>query len=190
MALAETTEQTKMLVTAEELLHLSAGDKKYELIEGDLKEMTPPGGMHGRIAAKMSSLLLNFVNSHDLGEVLVEAGFKLASNPDTVRGPDVSFLSGEKVPAGGLPEGYISGAPNLAVEIVSPGDTASEIQDKVQDYLKYGSQLVWVIYPRQQMVMVHYPDGTAQTRHQADTLDGETIIPGFSCPISDIFAQK
>lgn len=190
MALAEPTEQTKTLVTAEELWHLSAGDKKYELIKGDLKEMTPPGGTHGRIALKLGALLLDFVNSHKLGEVLVETGFKLASKPDTVRGPDVSFLSAEKLPAGGLPDGYISGAPDLAVEIVSPGDTASEIQDKVQDYLKYGSQLVWVIYPRQQMVMVHYPDGSAQTRHQADALDGETIIPGFSCPLSDIFFQK
>jgi Uma2 family endonuclease len=187
MALAQTVERTKTSVTAEELWRLSTSDKKYELVQGELIEMTPPGGTHGNIAAKMSWLLLNFVKAQKLGEIMVETGFQLASNPDTVRGPDISFLSADKVPAGGIPAGYISGPPDLAIEIVSPGDTASEIHAKAQDYLEYGSRLVWIVYPQQQTVVVHYPDRTARTLQHADTLTGETVIPGFSCQIQEIF---
>jgi Uma2 family endonuclease len=188
MVLAEIVEQTKTLITARELLQLSAGDKKYELVKGELIELTPPGGAHGSIAAKISWLLLNFIRSHNLGKVMVESGFQLASNPDTVRGPDISFLAAAKVPAEGIPAGYLSGAPDLAVEIVSPGDTAAEIQAKVQDYLVHGSQAVWVVYPQQRVVVVHHPDGLGRTLQEVDTLSGETVVPGFSCQVSDIFA--
>lgn len=185
MGLAQTT-QTK-LITAKDLWQMGAAGEKYELVKGKLVEMTPPGGTHGSTAVKLATLLQNFVDTHQLGEVMVESGFLLATNPDTVRGPDVSFLAKDKIPAEGLPDGYIHGAPNLAVEIVSPSDTASDIQAKVQDYLEYGVQLVWVVYPQQQVVIVHHPDGTAQTLDQNDTLRGETVLPNFSCQIADIF---
>lgn len=188
MVLAEMVEQTKTFVTAGELRQLSAGDKKYELVKGELIEMTPPGGTHGSIAAKISWLLLSFIKSNNLGKVMVESGFQLASNPDTVRGPDISFLAAAKVPAEGIPAGYLSGAPDLAVEIVSPGDTAAEIQAKVQDYLTGGSQAVWVVYPQQRIVVVHHPDGLSRTLQETDTLNGETVLPGFSGQVSDIFA--
>jgi Uma2 family endonuclease len=104
-----------------------------------------------------------------------------------VRGPDISFLSAAKIPPAGLPEGYIDGAPDLAIEIVSPGDTASEIQNKVQDYLAYGTSLVWIVYPQQRIVTVHYPDGVARTLRETDALSGEQVIPGFSCQMAEIF---
>ncbi len=187
MALVETTEYTKTLVTAQELWQLSQNDKRYELVKGELIEMTPPGGRHGNTAVKLATLLQNFASSHKLGEVMVETGFCLSSQPDTVRGPDVSFLAAEKIPPGGLPDGYIFGAPDLAVEIVSPNDTASKIQSKVQDYLAYGTRLVWLVYPQQQIVIVHHPDGTARTLSETNTLNGETVVPGFSCRVEDIF---
>ncbi len=118
---------------------------------------------------------------------MLKTGYKLASTPDTVRAPDVSFLSAARIPPDGLPEGYIDGPPDLAVEIVSPGDTASEIQNKVHDYLAAGARLVWIVYPAQKLVMVHYPDGVAHTLHQADTLTSETVLPGFACPIEELF---
>ena len=98
------------------------------------------------------------------------------------------FSLPKKIPSTGLPDGYISGAPDLAIEIVSPNDTATEIQDKVQDYLNYGTRLIWVVYPRQKIVIVHYPDGTAKTLGATDRLDGETVIAGFSCAVGDIFS--
>lgn len=188
MALAESIETTKELVTAEQLWQMGTEGESYELVKGELIEMTPPGGTHGRLASEIAWLIKNFVKSKQLGVVLVESGFRLATNPDTVHGPDVSFLSAEKIPSDGLPDGYIPGAPDLAVEIVSPSDTASIIQDKVQDYLAYGTQLVWVVYPRQRLVIVHHPDGTARTLQQTDTLGGETVIPDFSCQVADIFS--
>ena len=188
MVLAKTGENIKQLVTAEELWQLSGGGKNYELIRGELIEVTPPGGVHGNIAIRLGSLLQNFADTHQLGKVMVETGFRLTSQPDTVRGPDISFLSAAKIPTTGLPDGYISGPPDLAVEIVSAGDTASEIQDKVQDYLTYGAQLVWVVYPQQRIVIVHYPDGAARTLRETDTLAGETVLPGFTCRVGDIFS--
>jgi Uma2 family endonuclease len=187
VVLAKTAESVKELVTAEDLWRMSSRGDDYELVRGELIEMTPPGGLHGSTAINLGSLLLSFVKEKKLGVVMVETGYKLATNPDTVRAPDVSFLSTAKIPSGGLPEGYLDGAPDLAVEIVSPGDTASEVQDKVQDYLTYGTPLIWVVYPQQRIVIVHYPDGTARTLHETDSLSGETVIPGFSCGVAEIF---
>jgi Uma2 family endonuclease len=187
MVLAKTAESVKELVTAEDLWRMSGQGENYELVRGELREMTPPGGIHGSTAVNFSSLLLGFVKEKKLGVVMVETGYKLASNPDTIRGPDISFLSTAKLSPGGLPDGYIEGAPDLAVEIVSPGDTASEIQDKVQDYLAYGTQMIWVVYPQQRIVIIHYPDGMARTLRETDTLSGESVIPGFSCQVAEIF---
>ena len=119
---------------------------------------------------------------------MVETGYRLAVDPDTVRSPDVSFLSAQNMPSDGIPDGYIAGPPDLAIEIVSPGDTATEIQDKVQDYLRHGTRLVWIIYPQQQVVVVHYPDGTAKTLPQSETLSGEDVVPGFACSVKEIFS--
>jgi Uma2 family endonuclease len=183
----KTVETVKQLITADELWQMGSQAEDYELVRGELIEMTPPGGIHGNSAATLRSLLFIFVKEKKLGVVLVESGYKLAANPDTVRGPDISFLATAKIPHTGLPSGYIHNAPDLAVEIVSPSDTASIIQDKVQDYLAYGVQLVWVVYPQQHLVVVYYPDGTSRTLRDADSLSGESVIPGFTCRVSDIF---
>ncbi len=187
MTLAQPIETVKELVSAEDLWRMGSRGDNFELVRGELIEMTPPGGVHGSTAANLGSLLHSFVKEKKWGEVMVESGYKLTANPDTVRAPDISFLAAAKVPPGGLPDGYIEGAPDLAVEVVSPGDTASEMQNKVQDYLAYGTQVVWVVYPQQRLVVAHYPDGTARTLREADALSGEAVIPGFSCQVRDIF---
>jgi Uma2 family endonuclease len=188
MDLATVVEEVAELVTADELWQMGSQGDNFELVRGELYEMAPPGGTYGRTASRLDTRLANFVETHRLGEVMVESGYKLTSSPDTVRAPDVSFLSATRIPAGGLPEGYIDGPPDLAVEIVSPGDTASEIQNKVQDYLAAGARLVWVIYPAQRLVMVHYPDSTARTLRQTDMLSGELVLPGFTCQVEELFA--
>lgn len=187
MGLAQPIEMVKELITADELWQMGGRGENFELVKGELVKMTPPGGTHGHAALSLGSRLFNFVEAHKLGKMMVESGYKLSANPDTVRAPDISFLSAAKIPPDGLPDGYINSAPDLAVEVVSPGDTASEIQNKVQDYLTYGTQVVWVVYPQQRLVMVHYPDGTARTLQETDILSDEAIIPGFSCRVSDIF---
>ena len=178
----------KTLFTAEDLWQLPEGGRWYELVKGELIEMTPPGGRHGKIALRLGRYLQTHVDAHRLGEVMVESGFLLASQPDTVRGPDISFAAAERVPSEGLPEGFFPGAPDLAVEIVSPGDTDVEVQDKVMDYLTHGTRRVWVVRPRQRTVTVHRPDGTARLLQGKDVLDGEDVVPGFTFLLQELFA--
>jgi Uma2 family endonuclease len=175
------------LLTADVLWWFPQNGLKYELSKGELIEMAPPGGTHGKYSLRLGRHLQSLAETNRLGETMTEAGFYLQRNPDTVRAPDVSFLAAARIPPGGLPEGYIPGPPDLAVEIVSPHDTATEIQQKVEEYLAAGTRLVWIVYPRQRSVVVHYPNGTARTLREADSLDGEDVVPGFSCPLADIF---
>jgi Uma2 family endonuclease len=175
------------LYTADELARLP-GARRYELVKGELVEMSPPGMLHGRLAIRLASAMNQLAESRKLGQVFVEAGYYLERHPDTVRGPDISFLSAARIEREGLPEeGFFSGAPDLAVEIVSPGDLDAEVQGKVKDYLDHGCQLVWVIRPRQQAVTAHHPDGTARILGLDDTLEGEAVLPGFSLPLRDLF---
>jgi Uma2 family endonuclease len=187
MALANPLELSEKKMTAEAFWQLASNRENIELVEGVLLSMSPPGGEHGDVTSEIILILRGFVKQHQLGKVLTESGFRLKANPDTVRSPDVSFLATANLPPDGLPAGFITGPPDLAIEVVSPNDTASIIQDKVQDYLSAGSQLVWLVYPQQRIVIVYYPDGTAKTLHEQDTLAGETVVPGFSCRVADFF---
>lgn len=175
------------LLTAEDLLRLPGDGHHYELVRGKLVEMTPPGGQRGRIASRLDRRLGEFVDRHALGEVMVETGFCLECAPDTVRGPDISFLAADRIPSEGLPAGFIPGAPDLAIEIVSPNDTASEVQAKVQDYLTHGTRLVWVVEPKTRTVLVCRQDGSAGLLDLDDALDGEDVLPGFVLPLRELF---
>jgi Uma2 family endonuclease len=174
-------------MTAEDLWRMPDDGHDYELVKGELIEMVPPGGQHGDIARRLAGKLGDLTDAHRLGRVLVETGFWLARQPDTVRGPDISFITAERIPPGGLPVGFFPGAPDLAVEIVSPSDTASAIQAKVQDYLTYGTRLVWVVDPKTQTVTVYRPDGSAHVLGTNDTLSGEDLVPGFTLRITELF---
>lgn len=123
-----------------------------------------------------------------LGHVLNDAGFYLSRDPDTVRATDVAFIHAARVPGGKLPEGYFSGPPDLAVEVVSPGDTAAEVEAKVWDYLASGTLRVWVVYPDTRTVVVHRPDGTATRCGEDGALQDEAILPGFSLPLQGTFS--
>ena len=133
----------KTLLTAEELLRLPGTGYRYELVKGELIKMPPAGAEHGGVSIKIASRLNVYVEAHKLGAVFAaETGFWLRRDPDTVRAPDAAFLTQERLSEGRLPKGYFEGAPDLVVEVVSPNDTASEVQAKVEDWLRAGARLV------------------------------------------------
>jgi Uma2 family endonuclease len=177
------------LVTAEELFHYP-DPKRYELVRGVPRVSEPPGGVHGRLAMKLGARLDEHVTRLGLGTVLVVAGYVLERAPDTVRGPDVSFVSTTRLPPDRIPEQFIPGPPDLAVEILSPGDGWSETEEKVADYLAGGARLVWLVDPRERRVMVRYPDRPPRVLTDRDILDGEDVVPGFALDLAGLFGPR
>lgn len=182
---------SRTLLTADDLMRLSSlnkGVKKLELVKGELLEMPPAGGRHGRVAIRIGHRLNAFVEANGLGEVFAaETGFWISHNPDTVRAPDASFVAKGRLPAGELPTGYLDLAPDLAVEVVSPGDTAGEVQAKVEDWLRAGVRLVWVAYPNTRSVAVYQGLNDVRVLTEQDELDGGEVLPGFRCQVRDLF---
>jgi Uma2 family endonuclease len=182
---------TATLMTAEELMRLPRGQFRYELIDGELKQMSPSGHTHGRIAMRLSAPLAVYVGENELGEVYAaETGFKLKSNPDTVRAPDLSFITQKRVDEVGETKGYWRGAPDLAVEVLSPGDVVSEVEQKVGEWLDAGSRLVWVVSPKMRTVTVYRSRTDIEILTEKDSLDGGVVVPGFAYPITKLFAFK
>jgi Uma2 family endonuclease len=176
------------LMTADELLGLPDDHWWYELVEGRIIRMSPPGSLHAVCANRIAVELTLFVQQRRFGVVFPQdSGFLLASDPDTVRAPDVAFVSRERVPAGGIPLGYWPGAPDLAVEVLTANDRPRGIGAKVADYLAHGCRLVWVVDPRRHAATVHRPGGAASALTEQDVLHGDPVLPGFSLPVSDIF---
>ncbi len=178
------------LMTADELLALPRGQFRYELINGELKKMSPAGQKHGRITVRLTEPLAKHVRDHQLGQVYAaETGFKLKSNPDTVRAADIAFVRSERLKVLGETEGYWPGAPDLAVEVNSPSDTVREVEKKVMEWLEFGSQLVWVVSSKLQIVTVYRSLTDIVALTEKDTLDGGDVVPGFQIPVAEIFAE-
>jgi Uma2 family endonuclease len=163
-------------------------DRKYELQAGLLVSEPHPGTRHARVAGRLVFLLSQFVVPRGLGWVLTaEGGFLLASRPPTVRIPDVSFVSrsrGEGHMDSTLP---FPGAPDLAVEVLSPSNTPAEMHAKVADYLAAGCPLVWLVDPASETVTVHRSLLSPKTLSGPDVLDGDEVLPGFSAPVAELF---
>jgi len=176
-------------LTAEEFFHLATYDRCYELVKGELYEMTPAGAAHGSSAMRAGALLNVHVRANQLGEVFAaETGFILRRNPDTVRAPDAAFVSRDRLPTGELPVGFLELAPDLAVEVVSPGNTAREVQEKVEDWLRAGTRLLWVLYPATRSVAVHRSLEDVRVLSEEDALEGGEVIPGFACEVRELFS--
>lgn len=174
------------MMTADELLHLQLPDKRTELVRGRLIVREPAGWVHGVVAMKLGIELGTHVKRTGAGLVLAaETGFKLESDPDTVRAPDVAFVAQERIPAGS-PRGFPSLAPDLAVEVLSPDDRPGEVLAKVGDWLSAGTKLVWVVDPTRRMARVYRSDGSEAITPADGTLDGEDLLPGFSCSLGSI----
>ncbi len=149
--------------------------------------MSPVGSRHGAIAAEMAAILRDFVKPRRLGIVLgAETGFRIAQNPDTVRAPDAAFIRRDRIGAG-LPQGFFPGAPDLAVEVLSPDDRASEVIAKVENWLEAGCLAVWVVDPKTRTVTVHHGTREAVILKPTDTLTGGDLLPGFGVPVAEIF---
>ena len=176
------------LLTAEDLLLLDSKGVKGELIQGVLYERMPSGGRHGEIAAALATEFRVFVRPLRLGRVGgSDSGVFLERDPDTVREPDVYFISAERLPLDVTVSGYYQVVPNLIVEIMSPGDSRREFDEKVAMWLREGARLVLAIFPDTRTARVHRPDGSTLDLVHDDTFDGEDVLPGFSCKLSDIF---
>ena len=187
--MTETRTRTKL--TGEDLLEIQAETRKsYELIEGELVEMSPTGGLHSAIEFNITMLLGQYVRQHRLGQIVVgEAGFYVRGDEHTVRGADVAFISAAKVPSEGLPTGFLKIAPDLVVEVVSPNDRGVAIVEKVGEWLAFGVAMVWVVYPNTRSVHVYTDPRSSRILSADDTLEGGSVLAGFSTPVRAFFER-
>ena len=179
---------TQKPVTAEDLLDMPDDGLRRELVRGEVRVVAPAGNMHGRIAVNMSTPLHQFVREHDLGSVFAaETGFKISTDPDTVRAPDVAFIRRGRLEAVGEVEGYWPGAPDLVIEVVSPTDRFAELEEKVVEWLAAGTRMVLVVNPRARTVTVRTSEKEARILSEEEVLDGGEVVPGWTLPISEVF---
>ena len=176
--------------TAAELMQLPDDGNRYELVRGGLVAMAPAGFLHGVIVDRIGRRIGDYVEQHSLGvSAAAETGFQIERDADTVRAPDYAFISHERL-AGRTPvTGYAEVTPDLVVEVISPGDRRSDVDAKIAMWLDAGARLVWVVDPASRTVAAHYEQGTVSTYGAADTLNGEPVLPGFTCPVADILGE-
>jgi Uma2 family endonuclease len=179
------TRQRTLLTAAEFYLFCCRNDGRYELIEGEVVERSLPDDVHGEITANVGTAFNNYSRRRGVGRTRSETGYTLRTGPDTVRGPDVSFVLRPRVEGRG--SGFVPGAPDIAVEVVSPSNTAAEVARKVAEYLAAGSQRVWVVYPAGRRVVIHRADGSVISYSGDNVITDEELLPGFSLPLSEIF---
>ncbi len=182
-----TTEQK--LITAEELLALPRNGDRYELIRGVLVQKMPTGDAHGDVVSKINYALAHYAHTNDYGEVRAgEPGYRLERDPDTVRAPDVAWIAPGRIPVG--TPGYPDFAPDLAVEVKSPGNSNAEMSAKAAMWLSYGSREVWVADPETAALIRFRPNTAPVTLAEDDTLDGSELLPGFTTPIWRLFRRR
>jgi Uma2 family endonuclease len=177
------------LITAAEFAAMpeSPGGAKEELVRGEIISMTPPGFRHGVCQNKVAFLITAYVLPLRCGRVTVESGLQTEQDPDTVRGPDVAFWSAERLPLEQMPQVYPDVAADLAVEVLSPSNTQSDIQEKVLEYLHRGVRLVWIVDPDGRTVTVYRQAGEGRLLWEDATLTGEDGLPGFQCRVAEFF---
>ena len=178
------------LLTVDEFLTHPAARERTELVRGEIRTMTPASEPHGIVCSNVHGLLWTFVRQHRLGRCYTEGiGFALPNLFRTVRAPDVSFVRAGRLPAVGVParSGFSTLAPDLAVEVLSPSETASELDEKLADYRTAGTPLVWVVDPVKRRVSIFAADAPVRSLREGDVLDGGAVLPGFTCPVAELF---
>lgn len=175
------------LMAAEELLVMPDDGNRYELVRGELISMSPSAIPPSVVSGNVFLDVGTFVRRNRLGVCgTAEGGFRLSSAPDTVRAPDVWFVRADRIPANGIPDGFWPGAPDLAVEVLSPSDRFTDVLRKAQDYLAAGTRLVWVIDPAGRSAAVFRPDGVPVLLGEDGVLDGADVLPGFTLELKDV----
>lgn len=179
------------LMTAEEFLTRAPQDKRSELVKGEMIVMDPAGEEHGSEGMALAWRLAQFIATHKLGRsYMAETGFVLSRNPDTVRAPDFAFVSKERVPQGSRRRGFFEGAPDLAMEVASPHESAEDIQDKVIDYLSAGTRMVIYMHPRSKTITIYRSLSDIRVLTIQETLDGGDVLPGFRVPLREIYSEE
>jgi Uma2 family endonuclease len=180
---------TTTYVTANELLALPMGrGQRYELVAGELRVMSPSGWVHGSVVDNVEFLLSSHIRRHKLGRGFgAETGFLLKRDPDTVRAPDFAFITTANLPASAPTEAFWPGAPDLAVEVLSPGDTSGEVAEKVEEWLACGCVAVWVVNPKLKSVTIYQSLTNVRVFTAGESLIGEPVVAGFSCPVDELF---
>lgn len=178
------------IITADELMRLSSDGHRYELVQGELQVLSFAGCEHGVITAALLTPLGMFVREHALGATCVAGGFQLEHDPDTVLAPDIAFVERKRFDAAGLTGKFWQGAPDLAVEVKSPGDRAGEVAAKAQSWLAHGTRQVWIVDPKKRTVAVYHRDGRIVALNETDTLEGGDVVPGFACPVRKLFPPE
>ena len=185
---------TTRLITADELLVMPHRDEhgndcRLELIRGELKVMSPSKLLHGIICARVATALSNFVRANDLGMVSgAETGFVVERDPDSVLGADAAFVSHGRLATIENFDKFCPFAPDLAVEVMSPSNTAREMEEKVALYFGAGARAVWVFNPRKRTTAVYTSPTGVRVLNEDDTLDGGEVLPGFKLDLSELFA--
>jgi Uma2 family endonuclease len=174
------------LVSAEELERMPDDDFRYELVRGRLIRMSPVAPRHGDVTVTLAALLWQHVRANSLGRVWTEVGFRIFSNPDTVLAPDVAFVRTERLPPRDA-RGFYRGAPDLAIEVLSPDDRLSEVRSKVGDYLSAGTSMVVIVDPDARAVTVHRPGVAPEVLEEAGPLDLDPVVSGFSVSVALLF---
>ena len=184
-------------MTAEQLVGYEIPGKRVELVRGQLVVREPPSFSHGSLTLRLGVALSTYLArereergwAKTRGRVAVaDPGFTLARRPDTVRAPDIAYVSRDRF-AMPMPDGYLELAPDLAVEVRSPSDRTGAVVAKVGDFLTAGTQLVWVVDPPRERVVVYRADGSVTVLTIADTLSGDELLPGFALPLRKLFAE-
>ncbi len=179
---------TEKLVTAEELWRMGepADGSRLELLQGELIQMTPAGARHGACCATVSSALHRYVKERSAGHVVSnDTGIFTEKDPDTVLAPDLAYWSRQRLAE--LPEGFVEVPPDLAVEVVSPGDSQSYVHRKVLHYLDHGVALVWVVDPKTRTVTEYRSRQDVRILAEAEEITGGDALPGFSCRVGGFF---
>lgn len=177
------------LLTADDLLRLSAEGVRGELVRGVLHETMAAGHRHGQIVVNLATELNLFARAKRLGTVVAsDSGVWLEREPDTVREPDVAYTSADKIPLDAEIDGYAEAVPDLVVEIVSPSDSRRWARDRAQMWLGHGAPLVWIVHTDTRTIDVYRPDSATSTLHEDDSLNGQDVLPGFTCSVSSTFA--
>jgi Uma2 family endonuclease len=183
----EAAKKTELL-TLEEFERLPDEDPyRLELVRGRVVREPPPGAPHGWLVRKLFAALHAHVEEHGLGIVINETGFLLSVDPPTVRGPDLAVILVENLPREGIPEGWWTKAPDLAIEVLSPSNSAIEIQEKVLDYLTAGTRLVWVVDPHTRTVIAYGSRHETRLLTVGDDLEGSEVLPGFRIALAHLF---
>lgn len=175
-------------ITAEQLFKLPSDGKRYELVNGELRMMSPAGGRHGRVAMRIGSMLEQHVRSNSLGEVFAaETGFLLSTDPDTVRAPDAAFVSTSAFQRLKEIGGFLPVAPDLAVEVVSPNDSSSEVEEKANSWIGYGVKLVLVVDPENGSIRAYREQGSIRVYFAGDTVDASDVVASWQFAVDEVF---